>query len=130
MPDASPETDVTMQEAEEQDGEALLLGDMKKLIVLSGATDTAVSFQIEREDHTLGNALRYFINKNPDVEFCGYTIPHPSETKMNIRIQTWEDTGTTAFDALRKGLEDLMEACDVITEKFTQARDDFDKSNA
>lgn len=49
----------------------------------------AASFQIEQEDHTLGNSLRYFINKNPDVEFCGYTIPHPSETKMNIRIQTW-----------------------------------------
>jgi DNA-directed RNA polymerase I and III subunit RPAC2 len=64
------------------------------------------------------------------VEFCGYTIPHPSETKMNLRVQTWEDTGVTAFDALRKGLEDLMEACDVITEKFTQARDEFDESNA
>lgn len=49
----------------------------------------AASFVIEQEDHTLGNSLRYFINKNPDVEFCGYTIPHPSETKMNIRIQTW-----------------------------------------
>jgi DNA-directed RNA polymerase I and III subunit RPAC2 len=48
---------------------------------------------------------------------------------MNIRIQTWEDTGTTAFDALRKGLEDLMEACDVITDKFTQARDEFEESN-
>jgi DNA-directed RNA polymerase subunit L len=28
-------------------------------------------------------------HNSPDVEFCGYTIPHPSETKMNIRIQTW-----------------------------------------
>lgn len=26
---------------------------------------------------------------SPDVEFCGYTIPHPSESKMNIRIQTY-----------------------------------------
>jgi hypothetical protein len=26
---------------------------------------------------------------SPDVEFCGYTIPHPSETKMHVRIQTW-----------------------------------------
>lgn len=89
-----------------------------------------MSFQIAHEDHTLGNALRYFINKNPDVEFCGYTIPHPSEALMNLRIQTWEDTGTTAFDALRKGLEDLMEACDVVTEKFTQSRDEFAESNA
>jgi hypothetical protein len=26
---------------------------------------------------------------SPDVEFCGYSIPHPSETKMNLRIQTY-----------------------------------------
>lgn len=26
---------------------------------------------------------------SPDVEFCGYSIPHPSEELMNIRIQTY-----------------------------------------
>lgn len=26
---------------------------------------------------------------SPDVEFCAYTIPHPSESKMNVRIQTY-----------------------------------------
>jgi len=26
---------------------------------------------------------------SPDVEFCGYSIPHPSEAVMNLRIQTW-----------------------------------------
>lgn len=26
---------------------------------------------------------------SPDVEFCGYSIPHPSESKLNIRIQTY-----------------------------------------
>jgi DNA-directed RNA polymerase subunit L len=81
-------------------------------IQLPGATPKAASFQIEKEDHTLGNALRYFINKksvarsvdinqlehanpcehSPDVEFCGYTIPHPSETKMHIRVQTWGES--------------------------------------
>jgi DNA-directed RNA polymerase subunit L len=41
------------------------LQDIRILILhqLPGATETAVSFQIEKEDHTLGNALRYFINK-------------------------------------------------------------------
>jgi len=102
----------------------------RRLKILPGATDTAVSFQIDDEDHTLGNVLRYFINKNPDVEFCGYTIPHPSEAKMNIRIQTWEDSRTTAFEALSKGLDDLMDACDVVTDKFTEARDAFDASKA
>ena len=26
---------------------------------------------------------------SPEVEFCGYSIPHPSEGKMNMRIQTY-----------------------------------------
>jgi len=30
---------------------------------LDGSTDTAASFQIDGEDHTLGNALRYVIMK-------------------------------------------------------------------
>jgi len=25
--------------------------------------------------------------KRPDVEFCGYSIPHPSENFMNLRLQ-------------------------------------------
>ena len=33
---------------------------------------------------------------------------------------------TTVFEALEKGLDDLMEACDVVTEKFTEARDNFE----
>jgi DNA-directed RNA polymerase subunit L len=26
---------------------------------------------------------------SPDVEFCGYSIPHPSEAVLHLRIQTW-----------------------------------------
>ena len=61
---------------------------------------------------------------------------------MNIRIQTyglWLPTdaralwnaanmsieGTTVYDVLEKGFDDLMGLCDVVTEKFTEARDDF-----
>ncbi|MCJ1247200.1 RNA polymerase subunit AC19 [Trapelia coarctata] len=95
----------------------------QKLRVLPGASETAASFEFEGEDHTLGNALRYLIMKNPEIEFCGYSIPHPSEAKMNVRIQTYE--GTTVYDALEKGFDDLVDLCDVVTEKFTEARDAF-----
>ncbi|GAD91462.1 hypothetical protein AN6558.2 [Paecilomyces variotii No. 5] len=115
MLDAQPEQ--TQFENEEFEMEK------KSIVVLPGATETAASFQFEGEDHTLGNALRYVIMKNPSVEFCGYTIPHPSEAKMNIRIQTYDST--TAVEALEKGLDDLMDLCDVVTDKFTTARDEF-----
>lgn len=44
------------------------------------------------EDHTLGNALRHVLMQNKEVDFCGYSVPHPSEPKMNLRLQT---TGKT-----------------------------------
>jgi DNA-directed RNA polymerase I and III subunit RPAC2 len=79
--------------------------------------------------------------KNPDVEFCAYAIPHPSEPKMNVRIQTFgtlQQTiavaevltdalldSTTAVEALEKGLRDLQELCDVVTDQFVVAREKF-----
>jgi len=89
----------------------------RRIAVLPGSTDSAASFEIENEDHTLGNALRWIIMKNPDVEFCGYSIPHPAENKMNFRIQTYDDN--PAIDILLKGLDDLMDLCDAMEETFT-----------
>jgi DNA-directed RNA polymerase I and III subunit RPAC2 len=117
----------------EDDGHSqpiLELSTEQKIRILPGSSETAASFEFEDEDHTLGNALRYIIMRNPAVEFCGYSIPHPSEAKMNVRIQTYEgEDGTTAIEALQKGLDDLMALCDVVTEKFTTARDDYNMSH-
>lgn len=109
--------------AGEEDEEELEEEEPQRVKLLPGSTPTAASFEFLNEGHTLGNALRYVIMKNPDVEFCAYAIPHPSEPKMNVRIQTWE--GTTAIQALEKGLRDIQELCDVVTDKFLVARKDF-----
>ncbi|CAI4051662.1 hypothetical protein SUVZ_14G2080 [Saccharomyces uvarum] len=109
--------DVEMTGDEEQEDEP----DREKIKLLTQATSedgTSASFQIVEEDHTLGNALRYIIMKNPDVEFCGYSIPHPSENLLNVRIQTYGEI--TAVEALQKGLKDLMDLCDVVESKFTE----------
>ncbi|KAI9721366.1 MAG: RNA polymerase subunit AC19 [Chrysothrix sp. TS-e1954] len=87
------------------------------------------SFEFTNEDHTLGNALRHVIMKNPEVEFCGYSIPHPAEPKMNMRIQLYDEGHITIYDVLEKGLQDLQDACDVITEKFEKARKEHPKQN-
>merc|ERR1712093_97817 len=109
--------------AAQEDDTVSVFGEEQRIRILPGSSDTAASFEFKKEDHTLGNALRYIIMKNPDVEFCGYSIPHPSEALMNIRIQTYE--GTTAVDALDKGLQDLMDLCDVVAAKFCVAREQF-----
>jgi len=65
--------------------------------------------------------------KNPDVLFCGYTIPHPSEIKVNFRIQT--NKNTTADDALRKGLSDLSQVCAHVMDTFQQAVKEYEAIN-
>jgi DNA-directed RNA polymerase I and III subunit RPAC2 len=77
--------------------------------------DTAVTFIIAQEDHTIGNALRWIIIQNPEVEYCGYSIPTPFEDVMHMRIQT---NSGTAVEAFQKGLEQLIQCCDVLTAKF------------
>ncbi|KAJ3047410.1 RNA polymerase subunit AC19 [Rhizophlyctis rosea] len=108
-------------------------------ILASDYEDPSVAtFSIRDEDHTLGNSLRYMIMKNPAVAFCGYALPHPSEYKINLRIQTdgmfilvsgflntratssddYVSGSMTAVEALHKGLDDLMALCDHVTETF------------
>eukprot|EP00198_Chlamydomonas_reinhardtii_P013831 XP_001703168.1 RNA polymerase subunit [Chlamydomonas reinhardtii] len=72
------------------------------------ATDFfAATFSIEEEDHTLANSLRFFLNKNPHVAFCGYSMPHPSEELVNLRVQT---TGA-ARGAVKAACEDVSQVC-------------------
>ncbi|KAK0732753.1 DNA-directed RNA polymerase [Apiosordaria backusii] len=121
--DEGDEVDEENEDDDEEEEE-----DVQRVKLLPGSTETAASFEFANEGHTLGNALRYVIMRNPDVEFCAYAIPHPSEAKMNVRIQTFE--GTTAIQALEKGLRDIQELCDVVTDKFVGAAADFAQKKA
>ncbi|KAL8414751.1 hypothetical protein RB594_005825 [Gaeumannomyces avenae] len=118
QPDAVDQAGEDFDEPEEEEEE-----EEQRVKMLPGSTPTAASFEFQKEGHTLGNALRYIIMKNPEVELCAYAIPHPSEHKMNLRIQTYD--GTTAIEALEKGLRDLQDLCDVVTDKFTVAKEEF-----
>ncbi|KAI1393406.1 RBP11-like subunits of RNA polymerase [Hypoxylon trugodes] len=143
--DASEDVDTSMNDAptsaqqpiEEQDGSNAMEEDQsdnedpfeeeeepQRVRILPGSSETAASFEFLKEGHTLGNALRYIIMKNPDVEFCAYAIPHPSEDKMNLRIQTYDTT--TAAAALAKGLQDLEDLCDVVADEFWTQRERFE----
>ncbi|KAF4975278.1 hypothetical protein FZEAL_7909 [Fusarium zealandicum] len=114
---ASAQPEENDEDAEEEEEEEEV--EPQRVRILPGSTDTAASFEFIDEGHTLGNALRYIVMKNPDVEFCAYSIPHPSEPKMNIRIQTYSGT---AVDALKKGLGDLQDVCDVVADEFWTKR--------
>ncbi|WFC94072.1 RNA polymerase subunit AC19 [Malassezia brasiliensis] len=81
-----------------------------KITLLPGhdAALTAVTFCIQDEDHTLGNALRYMLMKD---------IPHPSESKIHMRVQMNEHT-VSAVDAFRDAIANLDQVFASIRERY------------
>ncbi|KAG6410625.1 hypothetical protein SASPL_128690 [Salvia splendens] len=80
------------------------------------------TFTFTDEDHTLANSIRYILNQDPRVSFVGYSIPHPSDARVNIRVQT---TGDPAREVLKDSCEDLMHLCKHVTNTFDQAVAEF-----
>lgn len=62
-----------------------------------------------------------------DVEMCGYTIPHPMEDLIHMRVQVRDNGKKTADEALEQGLTSLEHVCDKLTEKITAAYDARDE---
>ncbi|KAJ7043463.1 RBP11-like subunits of RNA polymerase [Mycena alexandri] len=85
-----------------------------KVTIMKGATPdlSAATYQIHDESHTIGNALRWMIMKNPKVEFCGYSAPHPSENVIQVRIQMYDNL--SSLSALITALADLDALCETI----------------
>ncbi|WFD18392.1 RNA polymerase subunit AC19 [Malassezia caprae] len=81
-----------------------------KVTLLPGSDEelTSVTFCIIDEDHTMGNALRYMLMKDPRVEFCGYTL-------------TTERT-VSAVDALRDALEQLDHVFSSIEDRYRESQ--------
>ncbi|KZT19945.1 RBP11-like subunits of RNA polymerase [Neolentinus lepideus HHB14362 ss-1] len=90
-----------------------------KIRILKGAAPdlSAATFQIHDESHTIGNALRWMVMKNPKVEFCGYSAPHPSEPHINVRIQMYDNL--SSLDALIEALNNLDDLCATIDDAYT-----------
>jgi DNA-directed RNA polymerase I and III subunit RPAC2 len=76
-------------------------------VKVEGVDEEVGIFELEGEDHTLGNSLRFLLCRDPDVKFAGYSMPHPNERKVLIQIQVYSGRGKSALDALELGLERL-----------------------
>jgi DNA-directed RNA polymerase I and III subunit RPAC2 len=59
---------------------------MKKIKIILQKNNKNASFILHNEDHTIGNLIRYIANKDPNIIYFGYNIPHPSEKMMNFKI--------------------------------------------
>ncbi|XP_015575526.1 DNA-directed RNA polymerases I and III subunit RPAC2 [Ricinus communis] len=84
------------------------------------------TFSFVDEDHTLANSVRFTLNQDPRVSFCGYSIPHPSDARVNIRVQT---TGDPAREVLKDGCQNLMFMCEHVRSTFDKAVSDYKANN-
>ena len=85
----------------------------ESLRILGDAEDeSARTFIFRDEDHTLGNSLRHVLMRHTDTDFAGYSVPHPSEPLMNVRLQT---SGRPAMQVMDEGLGQLAAICDALT---------------
>ncbi|KAL0230121.1 hypothetical protein PCE1_003683 [Barthelona sp. PCE] len=73
-------------------------------------------FTIVNEDHTLGNVLKFLLNRHPNVILAGYTIPHPLNAELKLRIQCKNDVQIT--DVLLEVLDSVEPFCDTVYQSF------------
>jgi len=89
-----------------------------EIMEVQGSDELSKTFIFGNEDHTLGNSLRHVLMQSPKVDFCGYSVPHPYEPKMNMRLQTRREP---AVNVMREGLNELSGACDKMHDAFEDA---------
>jgi DNA-directed RNA polymerases I and III subunit RPAC2 len=94
----------------------------ESFVVRGTGPATSRTFCIGDEDHTLGNALRHVLISNVSVGFAGYSVPHPAEPVVQIRVQTVPpskgEPAPTAIEALKTSCQTLMDQCDIVLEKL------------
>lgn len=100
--------------------------DKLKIIADKEEGDFNCTYSFLNEDHTLGNILRYILMKDSNTLFCGYSIPHPSEDLMNIRLQTKQENTN---QIMGRAMDRVNEISDILSNKFKQALSDFESKN-
>ncbi len=78
------------------------------------------TYAIGSEDHTLGNALRHvLLGGLPGVvTFSGYSVPHPSEEVMHLRVQVREGDEDGCDKVVREGCKALVGVCDEVADQI------------
>ena len=72
--------------------------------------------------------VQYVLSFREGVEFCGYSVPHPVEAKMHLRIQTkgidfphYSSLEENATQTLINGLRNFQRICNVIEERYDES---------
>eukprot|EP01035_Chromulina_nebulosa_P056539 gene56539-77481_t len=77
----------------------------------------AGTFILGKEDHTIGNLLRYQLLRDPSVRFAGYRMPHPLVFDCHVRVETM-DSKLTPINVFESALFDLLQEMDILSKSF------------
>eukprot|EP00670_Eutreptiella_braarudii_P015243 CAMPEP_0174329498 /NCGR_PEP_ID=MMETSP0810-20121108/15895_1 /TAXON_ID=73025 ORGANISM="Eutreptiella gymnastica-like, Strain CCMP1594" /NCGR_SAMPLE_ID=MMETSP0810 /ASSEMBLY_ACC=CAM_ASM_000659 /LENGTH=121 /DNA_ID=CAMNT_0015444041 /DNA_START=23 /DNA_END=388 /DNA_ORIENTATION=+ len=91
-------------------------GEEKLTMTQDTKVENAVSFRINKEDHTLGNFLRSKIEENEEVLFVGYKIPHPLTHAIELKVHCTNQS--TPVKALHEALDGLLDDIAKIERQF------------
>ena len=82
-------------------------------------TEASGTFELQREDHTVGEPLVAKLHENEKVHFAACKVPHPLEHRLLIKIKTHHSayTPVTAYNEAVTRVSDQLEA---IKENFKQ----------
>jgi DNA-directed RNA polymerase I and III subunit RPAC2 len=108
--------------------EKIVIADEDKLKIISDKEegDFNCTYSFQNEDHTLGNILRYVLMKDTNTLFCGYSIPHPCEDLMNVRLQTRNENTN---QVMGKAMDRVNEIGDILSNKFKKALEVYDSKH-
>jgi DNA-directed RNA polymerase I and III subunit RPAC2 len=62
------------------------------------------------------------VTQQRETDFCGYSVPHPYEPKLNIRIQSHD---IPAIEVLRNSLKCMEEMSILMEQSFENALDRY-----
>ena len=80
--------------------------------------DFSKIYNFQGESHTLGNLLQGELLNSKNVEFAGYSVPHPLKDIMKLKIDT--KNGVTPD-------EELNNAKNILDTKFQDLEEKFRK---
>lgn len=66
-------------------------GDVKITEITIQKNDNLRLYLLEKEDHTIANLLRMKLHQNSLVKQCGYRVPHPTQHRLEMRVETASD---------------------------------------
>ncbi|KAF1987842.1 putative DNA-directed RNA polymerase II subunit RPB11a [Aulographum hederae CBS 113979] len=100
--------------------ELFQLGEGQKKVtwVLDTRVPNTAIFTFEKEDHTLANLLNERLHQSPKVYFAAYIIPHPLESRFEMRVTTDGsiDPRTAIIQAAQEAVRDL----EILKQNFTK----------